>query len=368
MITTKRPKLELLDKDFIELIISRAYQVLEKKGIYIENKEALEILSDSGIKVDHKNTKAYFTESDVEKAIKSAPKSIKVYNRDGEVSLNLEKDNVHFDPGSAALNIIDYPSRTVRNAETRDLINFAALVEHLQNIKAQSTGIISYDVPKEISDSYRLFIGLLYCTKPVITGIFSIKSIKIMFEMLEVIRGNAKNLKEKPLAVFDACPSPPLKWSNLTCQSVIECAKTGIPSEFVSMPLSGATSPVTIEGVLVQHTAETLSGIVIAQLTEPGAPVIYGGSPAAFDMRKGTTPMGAIETMMIDAAYSQIGKYYGLPTHAYMGLSDAKILDSQAGLESCSGAPCRPCRYQRRFRTRNAELRKHTFSRKINYR
>jgi trimethylamine--corrinoid protein Co-methyltransferase len=85
-------------------------------------------------------------------------------------------------------------------------------------------------------------------------------------------------------------------------------------------------------------TAENLSGIVIHQLAQPGSPIIFGGSPAAFDMRKGTTPMGAVETMMINAAYVQIGKYLGLPTHSYMGLSDAKIVDGQAGLETGMGA------------------------------
>jgi len=51
-------------------------------------------------------------------------------------------------------------------------------------------------------------------------------------------------------------------------------------------------------------------------------------------MRWGTTPMGAVETAMITAGYAQIGKHLGLPTHAYLGASDAKIVDAQAGLES----------------------------------
>jgi trimethylamine--corrinoid protein Co-methyltransferase len=55
-------------------------------------------------------------------------------------------------------------------------------------------------------------------------------------------------------------------------------------------------------------------------------------------MRKGTTPMGAVETMMIDGAYAEIGKHLGLPTHAYMALSDAKLVDYQAGMETAMGA------------------------------
>jgi trimethylamine--corrinoid protein Co-methyltransferase len=85
---------------------------------------------------------------------------------------------------------------------------------------------------------------------------------------------------------------------------------------------------------VVQHAAECLSGIAIHQLARAGSPIVWGGAPAIFDMRKGTTPMGAIETAMIDAAYAQVGKSLGLPTHTYLGASDAKIVDAQAGMES----------------------------------
>ena len=104
------------------------------------------------------------------------------------------------------------------------------------------------------------------------------------------------------------------------------------------MPLSGFMAPVTLVGTLVQHTAETLSGVVISQTANPGTPILYGGSPAIFDVRHETTPMGAIETMMIDCAYNEIGKYLHLPTQAYISLSDSKQLDTQAGLESGIGA------------------------------
>jgi len=106
----------------------------------------------------------------------------------------------------------------------------------------------------------------------------------------------------------------------------------------VSMPLAGATAMVTLAGAVVQHTAECLSGVTICQLAKEGAPIVWGGSPAAFDMREGTTPMGAVGTWMIDCAYTQVGKALSLPTHAYLGMSDAKIIDAQCGLESAGGA------------------------------
>ena len=159
-----------------------------------------------------------------------------------------------------------------------------------------------------------------------------------MRDMLAAVRGGEDNLRRKPLAIFDACPSPPLKWSHLTSQSLIDSARAGIPSELISMGMTGASSPATIAGTLVQHVVENLAGLVLCQLAAPGAPVIFGGSPSSFDMRKGTTPMGAVETMMIDMAAAQIGKFLRLPTHAYMALSDAKTPDAQAGYESGIGA------------------------------
>jgi len=121
----------------------------------------------------------------------------------------------------------------------------------------------------------------------------------------------------------------------------VDCARTGTPAELVSMPLMGATGPQTIIGSAVQHAAECLSGITIHQLAKPGSPIVWGGSPASFDMRTGTTPMGSIATMMLDCTYAQIGKAVkpgGLPTHAYLGMSDTKIVDAQTGLETASGA------------------------------
>jgi trimethylamine--corrinoid protein Co-methyltransferase len=91
-------------------------------------------------------------------------------------------------------------------------------------------------------------------------------------------------------------------------------------------------------GTLIQHTAETLSGVVISQMANPGTPMLYGGAPAIFDVRYETTPFGAVETMMTDCAYTEIGKFLGMPTQAYTAMSDAKSLDAQGGLETAMGA------------------------------
>ncbi|MHC5038041.1 MAG: trimethylamine methyltransferase family protein [Planctomycetota bacterium] len=332
-----RPKVRWLSDETVEAILSEAKRVLAEIGVFVENETAAAMLLDAGCRKDPKGERILIDGALVEKALATAPSCVRLYDREGAEAMVLEGDNIHFNPGSAALHVYDAESHTIRDGGIADLVAFAALTDRLPHYAAQSTGIIPGDVPEDLADRTRLFVALTCCTKPVVTGTFRIEAFSVMREMLTVIRGSAEALSEKPLAIFDCCPSPPLKWSDLTCQSLLDCADSGQPAELVSMPLTGATAPVTLSGALVQHAAECFSGVVIHQLRKPGAPILWGGSPAFFDMRKGTTPMGAFETMMIDGAYAQIGKTLGLPTHAYMGLSDSKTVDYQAGFESSAG-------------------------------
>ena len=330
-----RPKLELLSAEQMDQLLPEALRTLATVGVFVENEEALALLQEAGMEL--KQGRVLITEEAVQTALASAPSRIKLFDRHGEQAMDLGGDRVHFDPGSAALHILDAETRRRREPVSADCVHLAWVAAACNNIQAQSTGLIPTDVPGNIADRFRLYLALSNCSKPVWTGTFLKDGFTVMKEMLVAVRGSEEALREKPLATFDCCPTPPLKWSDLTCQALLDCARAGIPAELVSMPLAGATSPVTLKELVTQHCAECLSGVVIHQLGRPGSPIIYGGSPSALDMRHGTTPMGAIETMMIDMAYAQVGKKLGLPTHAYMGLSDSKTADWQAGMESGLG-------------------------------
>jgi trimethylamine--corrinoid protein Co-methyltransferase len=333
-----RPTLELLDQKLIERILSEAYDILKNLGVEINNDEVLRMLADNGAEVDMDRRHVFIPGNLIDKSLKSAKSDFRLYNINGAETHHFADSNVYFTPGSAALNILDYKTGKVRKPVTDDYIKYVKLVSRLENIHSQSTAMIPSDVHENISDSYRLFLSLLFGEKPVVTGTFTVQSFEVMRDMQLAVRGSEQELAEKPLAIFSCCPTSPLKWSDITSQNVIDCARLGIPVEFVAMPLSGFMAPVTLVGTLVQHAAETLSGIVIHQLANPGAPFLYGGSPAVFDIRYETTPMGAIETMMTDCAYNEIGKYLEVPTQAYISLSDSKLLDAQAGLETGIGA------------------------------
>ncbi|UCH83866.1 MAG: trimethylamine methyltransferase family protein [Candidatus Latescibacterota bacterium] len=334
----RKRRLSILSPQDVEQIINEAIQTLEEIGVYVENDTAIELLDGSGAKVSDDRKRVFISAELCDRCVESAPSSFSLFNREGDEVASIGGEMVIFDPGSAAISVYDFAKKQIRKPNTKDAIEFVALTDQLPSYAAQSTGIVPNDVPDSLADRYRLFLSLVYGSKPVITGTFEKDAFGVMLSMLIACRGGTDALAAKPLAIFDCCPSPPLMWSDLTCQALIDCARNGVPAETVSMPLSGATAPVTITGSLVQHTAESLSGLVIHQLANPGAPIVYGGAPAIFDMRKATTPLGAVETMMIDIAYAQIGKTLGLPVHAYMGLSDAKLPDYQAGFETAMGA------------------------------
>jgi trimethylamine--corrinoid protein Co-methyltransferase len=311
--------------------------LLVDPGVQVHNAEGLELLAQAGALVDFDSRIARIPQEIAEHALKTAPSEFHLHDRNGEPVVHYGGDSVQFDPGSAGLTVLDSDTQQQRAPVTADFVRFVKLVETLPQLDAQSTAMICSDVPQEIGDLYRLYLALLYMRKPIVTGAFRKDTWRTMKEMLVASVGGEDELAATPIAIFDVCPSPPLLWSDLTCQNLIDCARHGIPSQLVSMPLAGATAPVTIAGAVVQHTAECMTGVTICQLANEGAPVVWGGSPAVFDMREGTTPMGAVGTWMIDCAYVEVGKALNLPTHAYLGMSDAKVVDAQCGLESAGG-------------------------------
>lgn len=331
-----RPTVQYLSETTVRDVIAEAKRILDEIGVFIEHKKAIDLLADAGGRAE--GDRIHIDPDMVDRALETAPAEVIIYDRDGEDPVRIGGQNVSFDPGSAAIKVYDYDNDVLRPSTAEDCALFSRLTDRLSSMALQSTCVVPNDVPKARADRVRLNIVLKNGRKGVITGTFEGDSFDLMRRMLVCVRGDEAALREKPLAIFDCCPSPPLEWSELTCSALVQCAEQGIPAEMVSMPLTGATSPVTILGAVTQHAAECLSGVVIHQLAGAGSPIIWGGSPAAFDMRQGTTPMGAVETMMIDSAYAQVGKHLRLPTHAYMGMSDSKTNDYQAGLETGYGA------------------------------
>lgn len=306
---------------------------METVGIKSYSDNVFEIFKKNGAEVDEKTKVAKIPQNLVKESLKKAPKSIRLYSIDGEDHVNLEGDNVYVTLGSMMMKIIDENGKA-RMPLLKDLVDIVKLTDTLENIQINSAPIFVRDVPEIIMDRYRMYTAIKYSNKPIWGGAFSTDGPVDMKDMLVEVLGSEEELAKRPRWALAACPSPPLKWSEVIGQNVIDCASFSVPIWFVSMPQLGASSPGTIAGGLVQHTAETLSGIVLTQLVNPGAPAIYGGSPIAFDMRYGSVALGSVETTLLSCGYAEIGKYFGLPTHGFVGVSDSKIFDAQAGMET----------------------------------
>ncbi|MGA7398532.1 MAG: trimethylamine methyltransferase family protein [Candidatus Sulfotelmatobacter sp.] len=326
-----RPRFELLDKPLIERILGEAFQLIEDPGVRVAP-YVVELLRSAGVTVTE--GVAHIPEALARSLLELVPREFYVYDRKGKAVVHYGGDDVHFDPGSSCLNILDGETQQARPALAADLVRLVQVAEMLPQFAAQSTAMVCNDVPPEIGDWYRLLLVLWHSEKPVVTGAFSASSLHTLLELLAIESGGREALRNNPRAVFDVCPSPPLNWSEFASQNLVDLARAGVPAVIVSMPLAGATAPVTLAGAVVQHAAECISGITIHQLAAPGAPIVWGGAPAIFDMRSGRTPMGAIETAMLDVACAQVGKYFGLPTHAYMVAGDGRMIDAQVEMES----------------------------------
>lgn len=327
-----RPKFELLNPALVERILDEAFALLKQPGIRVSSQLAGRLLAEAGADVG--NGIAHIPERVVRAALKTAPREFWLYDRQGNRAVHYGGNDVQFDPGSSCLNILDAETQTPRPAMAADLVRLVQVTEMLPQFAAQSTAMVCSDVPSEIGDWYRLLLMLWHSEKPVVTGAFSVETLGTMLALLEAESGGAERLRAKPRAVFDVCPSPPLHWSEFASENLIALARAGTPAELISMPLAGATAPVTLAGAIVQHAAESLAGVVIHQLASAGAPIVWGGAPAIFDMSTGNTPMGAIETAMLNLGCTQVGKSLGLPTHGYLAATDGKFLDVQAGMES----------------------------------
>jgi len=329
--------LEFLSNDEARTIHATSIKVLEKIGVEIENENVMKLFAGAGANVDSKNKRVYISEELVKEALDKVPSEVKLYELNGKHDLVFAGKNVYFNPGSTALYMLDRENMKMRRPTSKDFADFVRLTDYLEHIHAQSTAMTIGDVPDPIVDRFRFYLILKNSVKPIIAGAFTIEGLYDMKHMLEIVVGGDEALRKKPCLLIDVCPSPPLKWSKMTSQNLIDSAKFDIPIEIIPAPQLGSTAPATLAGLLVQHNAEFLSGLVISQLVNAGVPVVYSGSPSLMDMRYGTGCVGNIEVAMLSAAYSEIAKFYGIPSGAYLGMSESKVIDAQTALESGIG-------------------------------
>ena len=334
---SKPSSFEMLSKDDVKTIHAAAAKVLEEVGFKIHNDEALEILKEADAKVDFEDKHACIPGDLVEKALAGPPSTFKLYDREGTKPIEIGGENVWFAPGTTSINRLDHETGERRLAVSKDCEGHARLVDALEHMALQCTSLVPSDVPNEIKDWYRLYINIINSVKPHFTGPFTREGFYDIKRILEAVAGGKRELAKKPRAYICVETSSPLRIGEIPCQALIECSRASIPVEIRFLGGLGSLAPVTLAGSLVQQTAEFLGTLVIHQLVNPGAPVVWCGTPALFDMKYGTPILSAIETAMMEAAMAQIGRLYRIPTGVRTLCSSTKVLDAETGMESGIG-------------------------------
>jgi trimethylamine---corrinoid protein Co-methyltransferase len=334
-----RPRLEILEPPLIQAILDEAKRLLAEVGMEIRGQGLRQRLLDRGLPTDAAGTRILFPVDVVEQAISDAPRSFTLFDRDGLAHADLGGDRVHFVPGSSGLKVLDHRSGEVRLATTADFVDYIRLGDGLEHIAYLATAFsTNADIEPQVSDAWRLHLALLNTKRPIVSGAFTEHGVERMVELMALFRRDAADLRARPMSIFTITATGNFRYSEDSCQNLIDCVEAGIPVEIVPVTLMGLIAPVTIVGATVFHTVDVLAGITMAQLLRPGAPVLFGGAPATFHMKVASSPMAAIEAQQLSVAYVAVAKSLGLPTQAYMALSDAKLVDAQAGAETFGSA------------------------------
>ena len=327
-------QIKVLSEEQVKTIHEKALYILENMGMTFAYEPALDYLEKAGCEVDRETQKVKFPKELVEKCIESAPATFDLYDRNGEFYCTFGDGVTRFNPGSSAGNVLDHDGDTARLSNVKDLKLLTKVAQSLPHIDFVSSSIVCEEAPGELGSQYLYYTEMQNSIKPIIGGSTDAEGVPRTFELLKAVLGSEEAVRTKPYTIFDICVTSPLKWSHIGARNIVDCVEMDIPINLISAQIAGATGPITLAGCILNHTVEILAGLVLAQSVKPGHPVSYGGAPCIFNMKSMYTPMEAMECSMITVGYAQMGKFYGLPVHTYAAMSDAKVIDYQAGSES----------------------------------
>ena len=308
-----------LTDDELYAIHLATLEVLQQTGLFVETPEALDVFDGAGAEIDPKNKIVKIPPYLVDDAIRSAPSKIILAGRDPKNDAVLEAGRVHFTNFSEGIEVIDPYTGERRTPTKADLANAARVVDCLSDIDVCEKAVGACDVPPETVPLHNAEAMLANTTKHCCVGPGDGFLLKKLVKMAAAIAGGLKKLKERPILSFTTCPVSPLQLIKECCEIIMASARTGSVINILSMAMAGGTAPVSLAGTLVTHNAEVLGGITLNQLVAKGAPVIYGSSTTAMDLKLGTASVGTPECAIISGAVARLARYYALPSYVAGG-------------------------------------------------
>lgn len=323
----------LLTQEQVERIHESSLEVLEQAGMKVRYAPAREIFQSHGCSVDGERVK--FPREVVGKYLRMIPTSFTFYGRDPKFDKTIPQDSPVIVTASSAPDIIDPVTGEERRAESGDIARIAHLINELPGYDIFSISTLADDAPAGQFTVSRLFPAMKYCKKPLrVTTTDHADTLSVM-KMAYLVAGGEEAYKEHPFLTHHYCPTvSPLTMDHLSTENVIYFASLGLPVYPTIVPNAGLTSPMSMAGTLVQGNAEFLATAVLMQMVKEGTPTIYATLATVADMRTGAYTSGGIECGMLHMAFAQIAHYYNVPCGGYIGLTNSKINDAQAGYET----------------------------------
>jgi trimethylamine---corrinoid protein Co-methyltransferase len=307
--------LNFFTDDELEDIHLGTLEILEKTGIFIESEEALDMFENGGASVDRESKMVKIPPFLVEEAIRSAPSRAMLFGRDPKHDLVLDSTRVHFTNFSEGVQVVDPYSGEIREPVKKDLEDAARVIDYLEDVDFCEKALGAHDVDQASAPLHNAEAFLPNTTKHCAFGPGNGKLLKKIVQMGVAIAGSEEKFHERPMISFTTCPVSPLKLISDCCEIIIESARTGTVCNILSMAMAGATAPVSLAGALVVHNAEILGGITLSQLARKGAPVIYGSSTTAMDLRAATASVGTPEAALVSGAVACLARHYKVPCY-----------------------------------------------------
>lgn len=331
----KAGQLKVVSEDQIYDLHLAVLSVLEKHGMCIKNKTALNLLSKAGSEVDFKKQVAKIPGYLVEEAIAKAPRSIRLAGRNPKNDFILEDRKVFFRVNGLAVNIRDLETGIRRKSTIQDVARGAKISDGLPNLDSANEVSTAMDVPMSVVGLYKERAIMCNTTKHfILAREHGIEVERERIRMAELVAGGDKKLRKRPFISMFISPTSPMVLSKEDAQVIMEWGKARLPLVCASAIYSGGSGPVTLAGTVVQGVAESLAGNVLMQLINPGTPYIFGLLPFVLDMRSSAVVTASVEASMMCSLVAQIAHYYGLPSIASGGFTEAKTLDGQAVFEA----------------------------------
>jgi trimethylamine--corrinoid protein Co-methyltransferase len=323
--------LQFLTQPQVESLHQAILSVLWETGVRVEWRPALEIYAGAGCRVDFERQLVQIPERVLEQALKTAPASFSLYGTTPADEVHVTLEDMYTIAGSSALNVLDLEGQH-RPATLKDLADFTRLIDGLENADIMHAMVVPQDMPQTGFDRILLSTILKNTTKHYYSQGQGGESIQDQVEIAAVVQGSTQAVSDRPCFSMVVCLVSPLVHPAEQVQEIMECARFGIPLWLEATNMMGATAPITIAGALVEHSANVLASLVLAQMIHPGLPCIFSVASGGFNMRTGSYVSASPEMVLLHCATAQMAHFYRLPFHGGGGL-DACLPDAQAGYE-----------------------------------